>query len=82
MDKNKVILFNKGGTITDPETIEAEQKIFDALAPLILSYRRRKIPLVEVRAVIQCLIGTVNEGMVTYFYNASNNKKRVNRPLA
>lgn len=79
MDKSKVSLFNKGGVISDPETIEVEQKIYDALAPLMLSFRKRKIPLVEVRAVIQCLLGTVNEGMVTYFYNARKKQKNLNR---
>ncbi len=59
-------LFNKKGTISDKETIECEQKIYDALEVLIKSYKARKIPLVEVRAAVQCLMGTTNEAIVMF----------------
>lgn len=59
-------LFSKKGFIKDKATIEAEQKIYDILSELIKSYKKRKIPLLEVRAVIQCLMGSTNEGIMIF----------------
>lgn len=67
MDKSKVkSLFNRNGCIKDKHCVDAETEIFNTLFRLMKDLKKRKIPLVEVRAIIQCFIGSVNESMI-YF---------------
>ena len=66
MDKSKIEIFSARGVLKDKETVECEEAIYEEVLKLMKSYKKRKVPLIEVRAVIQCLIGSVNEAVLIY----------------
>ena len=67
MDKSKVkSLFGRNGCIKDKHCVDSETEIYNILLRLMKDLKKRKVPLVEVRAIVQCLMGSVNESIV-YF---------------
>jgi len=59
-------IFSKKGILKDKATIECEDDIYQGLLKLMKSYKERKIPLIEVRAAVQCIMGSVNEAVLIY----------------